>query len=166
METAERDRAAKYEALVRLGHRGEIVKEALDRITQAKNAIQLVVDAVAERKDSASIRLREGGAALKAKLDSLSAVFVQPSSVQGFLPSEAFALSGLLYAYFLTESSLEPPTPAQQLRMERAERALAAALERFNRVFAEDVAAYRRQVEASGFQLLGAQQPLTLDAPR
>jgi photosystem II stability/assembly factor-like uncharacterized protein len=166
MEIAESDRAAKYEALVRLGRRGEAIKEALDRITQVNNAIKLVQEALAERNDSTSVALRAGGTALGAKLDSLRAVFVQPPSLQGFLSAEAFALSGLLYAYFMMESSLEPPTAAQEVRVQRAERALAAALDRFNRVFAEDVAGYRRQVEASGFQLLSPQEPLKLETVR
>ncbi len=165
-EMALADREAKYTALVRLGRRGEVVKQALDRIAQAKTGVQTVLDALAERKDSSSVALREGGNALKGKLDSLTGVFIQLPGQQGLLPAEATVLSRLLNAYFLMESSLDPPTAAQRLRIAGAEAALVAALERFNRFFAEDVAAYRRRVEASGLRLFGDQEPLKLEPAR
>jgi hypothetical protein len=160
------DHGAKFRALVRLGEQAEVVTEALNRVSRAKQAVTTVLDAVADRKDVEAVALRDSSRALGAKLDSLTWLFVQPPSRQGFLSPEAAVLSQLLNGYFMMESSLEPPTAAQRLRVERAEAALTTALDRFNRVFSERVATYRRQVERSGFLLFADQEPLTVEPPR
>jgi hypothetical protein len=49
---------------------------------------------------------------------------------------------------------MDPPTPTTLRYFETAEKALDAYLVDFNRFYAEDVAAFRRQVVAAGLELV------------
>ena len=59
-------------------------------------------------------------------------------------------------------SSNDAPTGAQLEFLRRAEMAVGGALEALNRVFEEDVAAFREMVDASGLELLPEQEPLEM----
>ena len=60
------------------------------------------------------------------------------------------------------ESSWDAPTPTQEIRLRQAEAMLQEALAEFNRVFSEDVANFRQQVQSADIAFLEAQDPLTM----
>jgi hypothetical protein len=59
-------------------------------------------------------------------------------------------------------SSWDAPTQAQEIRLQQAEALLQDALAEMNRVFAEDVANFRSQVQSADIAFLEAQEPLTM----
>ncbi len=160
ISTSQRD--ARVVALMRMGQRAEVIKEALDRITRTKAQIETVLGSMEGKDDSAATALRDAAKTLGQQLDSLSARFIDPPDQQGLFPYESRLLPRLMFGFFLLDSSADAPTEAQMLRLQRIESQLETTLERFNRVFADDVSAFRAQALAAGFELLGAQEPLTM----
>ncbi len=160
---SEADRRANLTTMLRAGQRQEVATEAVNRLRETKKAVDRVNQQLASKDDSASKALRAAGDSLKQKLTGVEELFVGPQDTQGFLDASKAVLYRIGYAIDAISSSWEAPTPAQQAYVQQGEQALEAALPRFNRVMSEDVAAYRRRLEATQVELLPAQQPLTMD---
>ncbi len=60
-------------------------------------------------------------------------------------------------------TSWEAPTQSERIYLQQAESALEELLERVNRTFRDDVAAFRDQVNAAGLALFAVEVPLTID---
>jgi hypothetical protein len=158
-----RERQAKLDLQLHAMQRLEVATEAIDRIRDARDAVEEVLEHIEERDDSTAAALTESGEALKKKLDALEERFQGPRDVQG-IRGDPDAVQRLLgSAYGALGSSWDAPTESQRTYLEQAEQKLSEVIEEVNRVFAEDVPAFRSQVADARIELFPEQAPLTLD---
>ena len=167
-------RQANFEALQRGGRIQEALAEAVDRINQTRSDIDAVTAKLRAREEkdkkegvekspsSPAGDLIKSGRELRKKLDEAEKRLWTPEDTKGIV-AETDAESRLTYALRAIGSSWDAPTPAQLAYLERAESEARKALEAFNRLFAEDVAAFRAKVKELDVQLLPEAQPISID---
>ena len=157
----EADRRAKLMAQLRAGQRLEVATEAVNRLREAKKAVDRVDEQLASKEDSASKALRAAGDSLEQRLSSVEELFTG-RRVQGFLGGGRTVLSKIEEAMSGLGSSWDAPTQDQMRYLEQAEQVLEAALVSYNRVMSQDVAAYRARVEAANLEAVPSAPRLTL----
>jgi len=159
--TAEREEKLAFQ--LQAQQRLEVASEALDRIREARDAVEKVLEHVESKDDSVSEALKESGKELEEELDELEKRFAGDSDVQGIRGDPDAVQRLLRSAYGSLGSSWDSPTESQRLYWAQAEAKLAEVLQDVNRVFAEDVAAFRAEVGAARLDLFPEQEPLNLD---
>jgi hypothetical protein len=160
---SEADRRANLAMIMRAGQRQDVATEAVNRLREAKQAVDDVNKRLAAKDDSASKALRAAGDSLKHKLTTVEELFMGKEDIQGFIDSPNAVLPQIGNVIYSVGSSWEAPTAAETAYLQQAEQLLQAALARFNAVISDDVAAYRRQVDAAHLSVMPALEPLTMD---
>ncbi len=156
------DRRAKDEAVMGIGRQLEHGAEAADRLKAAMDDLSDIAERLTAAKDSASGTLAEDARALGKTLGSVRATLTGPEGLQGIIRDDATALAALNQVLYRMLSSWDAPTEAQRLEAAAASRRLREAVEATNRVLAEEVAAFRARLEATGFTLLPAKPPIEM----
>jgi photosystem II stability/assembly factor-like uncharacterized protein len=153
-------RKQKFDLMMLVGQKTEVVAEAVDRIQKTKKAIDIVLDQLKERKDSTARDIRRSGEALKKSLTTLSNKFIPPSDRQGTFRGDDNVTGKLRSVAGSLSSSYDAPTEAQLKYWKQAQQYMEDALKEFNRVFAENVAGFKKKVETTSFTLFPASEPL------
>jgi photosystem II stability/assembly factor-like uncharacterized protein len=156
------DRQAKQDAVMALGAQLEHGAEAADRLKAAMDDLSAIADRLAAAKDSASTALADEARGLGKTLSAVRSGLTGPEGVQGIVRDDAAAIPAVNQALYRMLASWDAPTEAQRLEAAAAGRRLREAVEATNRVFAEDVAAFRAKLQAAGFSLLPAKPPIEL----
>ena len=144
---ADAARQSKYEAILRAGKLQETVTEAVERIRKTRADIDSVSAKLKkDEPDAEPDPMTKSGAALKRKLDALERKLWVPPKTKGIV-AETDVWSKINYPLFALQSSWDEPTPSQLAYLSRAEAALAEVMAEVNRVYAEDVAKYREEVQ-------------------
>ena len=86
-----------------------------------------------------------------------------PQEKQGILARDITAIGKLSGVYRSLQSSWDAPTEAQMIYLKQAEDFLGKTLVGFNRVFDEDVKAFKQKVESAGISLFPEREPLNLN---
>lgn len=160
------EREAKLAAIMRAGALQETVAEAVERIDDAEAGIEDVLERLKKDRGTegaaeADGELVEAGRRLKRTLAGLEKRFRVPPGTKGIV-ADTTVYSRVRYVLRSLGSSWDAPTPTQEIYLQQAESALKEALAEFNRVFAEDVAAFRERVAAAGIEFIGKHEPLEL----
>ncbi len=161
----------RLEFIMTVGRRLEVAAEAVDRLRDAKRAVDRAVEQVEANRgatDGTAQALASAGDDLKKALTSVEELFTGPHGVQGsvswpgeVLPQLDYLIGGI---HGTLSSAREAPTEAERLYLRAAEEDLSQALERTNRVFAEEVARFRERVAAGlNAELFPAKEPLSID---
>jgi len=178
------DWKAREDALARATRIQDIVVTAIERLRQTRKDTDEILDRLDKRQaeakrtrsapapekpdpksDSKPDPLADAGRKLKRRIDELEKVLWQSPDVKG-LVGDSDVLSKIETAAGGLESTWSAPDATQKLRLDQAEAKLNAALADINRFFDTDVAAFRQQVEGSKIQLLAADGPLAVEAPK
>jgi hypothetical protein len=139
-----------YETMMNVGAHLAVAAEAVDRIQKTRKAIDLVLGQVKDRKDDEAKALKKASEDLKKSLSSVADKFIDdPERVQGIARSPNTVSAKLGSVLRSLSSSWDAPTPTQMTYLRQAEATLENALKDFNRVFSEEVAAYKTRVEAA-----------------
>jgi photosystem II stability/assembly factor-like uncharacterized protein len=187
MTIAANDRQANWDAQQRAGHLQEVVTEALQRIKDTRADADVVIKKVNailddekqkkekegvdtsaaagdSTKDAADPRkaLVKRANELKKKLTELEKQFWIPPDTKGIPYENDQALSRIGLAQMFLSSSWEAPSPSALAYLGRAERDVQKVLVDFNRFFADDVAAFRKDVDVQQLRLLPSKEPLTI----
>ncbi len=104
----------------------------------------------------------KAGRELKEKLDELEKMFWTPPGTTKGIQRVNNTFRRIGYVGGSLGSSWDAPTPAQLTYLQQAESLLEEALAELNRVFGEDVAAFRGEVEAAGISFLEPAEPLQM----
>ena len=172
----------RLEFVMTVGQRLEVAAEAVDRLRDARRDVDRAVEQVEANRgatDSTAKALASAGHDLKNALTDVEVLFTGdtmnffvdrgPERIQGMesWPDEVLSqlgyLTGDLYSGTLTPPR-EAPTEAERLHLRAVEEDLKQALERTNRVFAEEVARFRERVAAGlDAELFPAKEPLSVD---
>ncbi|MEA2562087.1 MAG: hypothetical protein QOH06_3591 [Acidobacteriota bacterium] len=160
-------RQANFAAQERAGKLQEALATAVERINQTRTDIDAVTAKLKARvkkdeKDPAGEELSKSARELRKKLDDIEKRLWQPEGTKGILP-ETDAENRLNYATRAIGSSYDSPTPAQLAYLERAEAESRKVLADFNKLFSQDVAAFRAKVKELDVQLLPETQPISIE---
>jgi len=137
------------------------VTEAVDRIRETKRTIGEVTALARRRGAERADSLAAAGARLTESLVAAEEAFVGPTGeVQGIRRSDENVWAKLMEARGALASSFDAPTAAQLGYLRLAEEALAEAVARVNRVFAEEVPGFRDRVRAAGLEFFPEREPI------
>jgi hypothetical protein len=145
------DRRAQFEEARRLGARLEEGADAVDRLRELRETLELVRGRVSGA-DSASIIAAADS--LERGVDALDERFTGPRGRQGIVDRDDAALSRLDDAASQVSRGFGAPTPNHRLRARHAEAAFDAALAELDAFFAGEVAGFAERVRAAGITLL------------
>ena len=181
---SEAERVAKHEAVTRAGEVREALAEAITRIYRTRKDVDVLLGKVGQAlkdadeadpgpggdgaadgedgEDSPLEALQKSGQKLKKTLTELEKTLWVPPDTKGIPYGADKPWSKAGRALFALGSSSDAPTPAQLTFLRLAEEAVADALAEMNRVFDEDVSAFRELVADSGLELLPRLEPLEL----
>jgi len=165
------ERIAKYEAQMYVGSLQETITDAIERIRETRTEIDDVLkfarkgeeETTATSTDEGVNReLMRAGNNLKRTLTEVEEQFwTPPGSTKGIQRTNNVSRQ-INYVSGSLESSWDAPTQAQMYYLQQAEAGLQEALAELNRVFDEDVADFRAQVESAGITFLEVQVPLAM----
>jgi photosystem II stability/assembly factor-like uncharacterized protein len=167
------ERETKFAAIMHCGAVQEVIAEAINRIRATRNEIDAVLGMVTtaaeegaeeEGARGANRRLMRAGREVKESLDEVEKLFWDPpgGGQRDSRRDTPYRTIGSVMRSL--GSTWDAPTPAQEAYMDASEDMLQDALVEFNRVFAEDVVAFRGQVEEAGLTFLEAKEPLEVPA--
>jgi len=157
------DRRANLEAMSHAGQLQDVATEAVDRLRDTRQSVDDVNKLLADKEDDASKALKAAGDSLKQKLTEVEVLFTGDQDVQGFADAPNAVMSRIGGVMYDLGSSWDAPTKNATMLMQQAEEFLQSALARYNQVVNEDVAAYRRRLEAAQIQLFTAPATLTME---
>ncbi|HWP82492.1 MAG TPA: hypothetical protein VNN76_07545 [Bacteroidota bacterium] len=158
------DRQRKFALQQTVAQRIEVAAEAVERIVRTRRAINAVLDQMRERNDDTAKGIRKAANDLRKKLTDVADVFLEePNRVQGLTRASHTVAAKLSFVARSLGSSWDPPTSTQMTYMREAEQALSEALKTWNKVFAEDVAAFRKQVEEARLASVPLFEPLDME---
>ncbi|HEX9582055.1 MAG TPA: hypothetical protein VF970_13210 [Gemmatimonadales bacterium] len=154
------DRRSKLDLLLTVGQRREVAVEAVERLRNARKAVDQVLERLKPKTDDGARALRQGADSLRRQLDAVEELFVGPLNRQGIVGNPKAVMNRMSAVYGSLSSSWGPPTEAERTYWRLAEAALPPALERVN-LFAEDLAAFRARLLPADVDLFPAYPPLT-----
>jgi photosystem II stability/assembly factor-like uncharacterized protein len=168
-------RVAKFDAIMHAGALQEVATGAIERIRQTRTEVDDVLQMARSDEpetttatngqgsngdDNGNEELMTAGRSLNRTLTQLEERFwVPPGTTKGIV-ADTTVFSKIRYVYGSLNSSWDAPTGAQQTYLAQAEAELQEVVAEINRVFGEDVAAFRGQVEAANLEFLKPKEEL------
>jgi len=157
------ERREKFDTIMRLGQRIEVVAEAVEKLNKTIEAIDVILERIKEKKDETLKALNESGTKLKKTLQEVNALFMGRTDKQGSYRDPDVVISRISGVSRSLTTSWDKPTQAQMTYLRQAEEALEETLEKFNHVFETDVATFQKRVEEANFDLFPTSEPLSID---
>ena len=167
-------RQEKNNALMHAGRVQEALAKAVERLRGTRDEIDKVLGMLEEETGAeaseAAAESREGGqaditadaAALKERLTELEERLWEPPGSAKGITRDTSVYSRVRNAYSSMSSSWDPPTQGELIYLRRAEGRLQSVFDDVNRVFSEDVAAFRAMIEGIGLTFLEPEEPLAV----
>lgn len=134
--------------------------EAVERVRDTRSDLDLALDRVRRRRlekdveGEAEASLRASAKALRTRLDALERRLWVPYDTVGVV-DDSDLMNGLLNARGALTISWAPPSPTHLEALRQVEADAGETLADLDRLFAEEVAAFRRQAREAGAALLG-----------
>jgi hypothetical protein len=176
LTTADADWQAREAAVTRAGQLQNAVADAITRIGAAKDDVKVVLNkldarrkerernapataAGTKRDDDPDRALGKAARDLQKKLTDLEKRLWVTPDTKGIVEDET-ALSKVENAGRGVDSTWDRPSPNAQAYLDEAETDVKAVLADFNKLFAQDIAAFRQKVADAKLDLLGPQEPI------
>jgi hypothetical protein len=162
------DWQAREEAVVRIGKLQNATVEAIERVSAARKDVDVVLkklqpkDKKADGKENPNKALMDAARALQKKLNALDRRLWVGPDVKGIVDDQTL-LARIGSADFPVLSSWAAPSATARAFLDQAEAAARKTLADVNKLFAEDVAAFREKVEAAKIGLLADQTPISIE---
>ncbi|MDZ7331992.1 MAG: hypothetical protein ONB31_08430 [candidate division KSB1 bacterium] len=157
------ERLEKYQTLLHVGQRIEVVTEAVERIRKVEKSVDLVLEKINEDKEApATKELKTAANELKKRLKQVLHLFVDDATKQGITRQENVSRK-LWYVSNSLTSSWEKPTDSQMMYLHQAEEAMQKALDQFNQLFEKDVADFQLKLKQANFSIFPTVEPLNMD---
>ena len=161
MAIARRDRLAKIQALSQAGGWFALAQEAEERLESAEDAVDQVLETLASSEGGADQELREGGEALRDRIqETLVTLFTGPEC-QGICGGDP-VVSTVRRPLYLLGSSWRAPSANDRLAMDQAREALRRIVDEVNDLFETEVAPYREMLQEAGYTPFPARDPLRM----
>ncbi len=162
---------AREAAIARLGTLQNAAVEAVERIAAARKDVDVVLQKLEpkdkkktppEGQEDPNKALKEAARNLQKKLKEMDGRLRVSPEIRGIVDDQT-VLARIDSALFPVLSSWKAPSPTSKSFVDQAEAAARKTLADVNQLFAQDVAAFRQQVQSSGIGLLADQAPISVD---
>jgi len=141
----------------------ESLSKVCKQIVAVKKTIKAVNDFSSTIDKAKADSLSKRGKTLETKLDSLlDDIVPEDARVGGIFDRSMNVLPQVYEVLYTIGSSYDPPTQAAQVKMAKVKARVQAALKKANDLFAGDVEAFKKEVEASGLSLWGKTETVQL----
>jgi photosystem II stability/assembly factor-like uncharacterized protein len=167
LKNADADWQAREAAVARAGELQNAVADAAERIAAVRDDVKVVLsklDARKKQRERAGADAKEAGEPdkplaqaardLQKKLSAVERRLYVPPDTKGIVEDRTAWNRVTAFSRTL-DASWGPPTPTAMSYLDDAEREVKAVLADFNKLFAEDVAAFRAKVAEAKIDLLG-----------
>jgi photosystem II stability/assembly factor-like uncharacterized protein len=167
LKNADADWQAREAAVARAGELQNAVADAAERIAAVRDDVKVVLsklDARKKQRERAGADAKEAGEPdkplaqaardLQKKLSAVERRLYVPPDTKGIVEDRTAWNRVTAFSRTL-DASWGPPTPTAMSYLDDAEREVKAVLADFNKLFAEDVAAFRQKVVEAKIDLLG-----------
>jgi len=151
------------DAINRIGTTRKDVNQALARLdarNKEKERDAAPNDGTPAKPDASEKALRQSARDLQKKLSTVERRFYVSADVKGLLEDDTTALSEVVRRAI--GNSWEAPAPNTAADLEEADATTRAALADFNKLYAEDVPAFRKQLADARIDLLGDAGPIEI----
>ena len=171
LQASDGDWQAREAAIVRLGKLQNAAVEAIERVAAARKDVDLVLQKLqpkdkkkdaAESKEDPNKALKNAARDLQKKLTDLDRRLWVSPDVKGIVDDRSL-LARIDSAQFPVTSAWSAPSATAKVALEQAEAAAKSTLADVNKLFAEDVAAFREKVTAAKIGLLADQPPISIE---
>lgn len=143
-----------HELTMELGAMLQDVDLIMKRIETARRSLKLIQEMSGDEKPKPRTELREAAAALERKLQERVSELIGDKSIQGTLDFNDVVVSRINSALFAVEDSLEPPTQAALVLVEKARAAYTSFKKSFTDMYLRESTELRRKLDEAGFTLL------------
>jgi hypothetical protein len=148
------DWAARERAIERLGALQEATVEAQERIQAAREDLGIALGKLeAEAEEEGGDAVKAAARELRGKLNALERRLHVPPDTPGIVDESGTAQDQVMNAAWALLSSWDPPNATQTAHLDRAQGTVSAVVEEVNRLFAEEVAAFRSLLQERGIGL-------------
>jgi hypothetical protein len=157
------NRKANYQVMKSIGKELELAHEAVDKMKKMYDAVEDLNKKLTAEKDTTFQCLIKDGKQLKKKIEETARLFVSvPDKRQGIIRDE-----NLMTTYWRVSSSVastfDKPTENSKDLHRYAKIELANALEKYNHLFAHEVAAYKEKVNKTEIPVFPEYNELKLE---
>jgi hypothetical protein len=151
---------SRRDAIFRAGHLQDLAITAAERLRRTRADVAAVAEKARTDADPA-VRpaLRSAAADLQKKIDALEARLRVSAEMPIGTYREDKVTEHVWAAVDSLQTSFDPPSPAQIERLRIADESLTRYLVELDRFYAEEVAAFRKQVAAAGLELIRQEPP-------
>ncbi len=128
---------------------------AFDKLKKAKKKVELIEKLTETVQDTTKKAMKELNKSTKEQIEEMIVSFVDKENLKGIQrnPTTLNRMVGGARRYLM--SSYGKPTPNAQIAIDKAEKAVTAALAKIDTFFKNDWTAYQAKVEAMDFDLFG-----------
>lgn len=171
----EADWQARNAGIVRAGELQNAVVDAINRVGAARDDVKVVLSKIearkkqreqsgeaGEAKDDPDKDLAKAARDLQKKLTGIEKRLYIAPDTKGIVEDET-ALNHAEYAARVLDAAWEKPSPTALAWLKEAETSVKSALADFNKVFSEDVAAFRQKVAEAKIDLLAAGESIEVE---
>jgi hypothetical protein len=174
LQLSDADWQAREEAVVRLGKLQNAAVEAIERVGAARKDVDLVLQKLQPKdkkkdasestggKEDPNKALKDAARDLQKKLTDLERRLWVAPDVKGIVDDQSL-LARIDAGTFPVLSGWSAPSATAKVSLEQAEAAAKKTLADVNKLFAEDVAAFREKVAAAKIGLLADQPPISIE---
>jgi len=169
IENTEADWKTREDALLHLQRIQESTVDAIERIADARKDIEVVLQKLQpkdkkkeEPKDDPNKALKDAAKDLQKKLTEMDKRLWVSPDVKGIIDDRSL-MAEVGAASFPVLSTFEPPSATARAYLEQTEAAARKTFADFNKLFSEDVAAFRRMVAESKIELLQEQEAISIE---
>ncbi len=169
IENTEADWKTREDAIVRIGRVQEATVDAIERIAATRKDIEVVLQKLQPKdkkaepsKDDPNKALKDAARDLQKKLTEMEKRLWVSPDVKGIVDDRSL-IAEVDAAEFPVLSTFEPPSATARTYLEQTEAVARKTFADFNKLFAKDVVAFRRQVGESKIELLKEQEPLSIE---
>ncbi|MFQ5631785.1 MAG: hypothetical protein ACE5I1_23680, partial [bacterium] len=149
----------KYTLIEQVGAKTEVFAEAIDRLRNNRESIDLVMKRLKNGTSSDTLKKRS-----KAMQDSVDVLMdaILGKEVQGIRRDPDLAGSRLRSVLFSLQSSWDAPTQMDRINLKFAEQKLAEALDRINAFYTTAFSEYKKSVDTAKIGLFDDFEPIEL----
>jgi photosystem II stability/assembly factor-like uncharacterized protein len=169
IDNTEADWKTREDAIVRIGRVQEATVEAIERIAATRKDVEVVLQKLQPKdkkaepsKDDPNQALKDAARDLQKKLTEMEKRLWVSPDVKGIVDDRSL-IAEVDAAEFPVLSTFEPPSATARIYLEQTEAVARKTFADFNKLFAEDVAAFRKKVGEAKIELLPEQGAISID---